>query len=153
MPCTTPSHEETIKEGVSCTVEDTLRELEQATQKSRNDICLLGEGQPTFGKTIDNKLIEGSIKKLQQQRKVCGIEFLKAQMHQDYKSVLNSGLPKGTQQTKEIITSSITPTSQYEFYQIGNNYNYNNNNTTSRNHPMNSSPSVKKLHPSIICRH
>ncbi|KAG2218584.1 hypothetical protein INT45_013638, partial [Circinella minor] len=169
MPCTTPSHEETIKEGISCTVEDTLRELEQATQKSRNDVCLLGEGQSTLGKTIDNKLVESSIKKLEQQRKLCGIEFLKAQMHQDFKSALNSGSAKGNQQTEEIITSSITPTSQYEFYQFSNNYNYNNNsnNISSRNHPMNSSLSssslsssssssstfVKKLHSPIIRRY
>ncbi|KAI9263373.1 DNA polymerase family A-domain-containing protein [Phascolomyces articulosus] len=144
MPCTTPSHEERIKEGVSCTIEDTLRDLEAVTQKSRNDICLLGDAQETAGQTLDDKMIKRAVKSLEQDRKPCSLEFLKAQMHKDYKTALVSTIPM-SQQTEELIksqplsmssSSSSSSLSQYEFYHPFSNSD--NNNNTSHHFPTTS---------------
>ncbi|KAI9492160.1 DNA polymerase family A-domain-containing protein [Zychaea mexicana] len=121
MPCTTPSHEEKIKEGVTCTVDDTLCELEAVTQQSRNNVCLLGDARETTGRKIDDKVIKRNLQKLQKPREPCSLDFLKAQMHENYRATLSPASPQG-RETEEIVTQSL-PTAPlslpaFEFHQV-----------------------------------
>lgn len=98
MTCITPSHEEKIEEGISCTLEDTLRALEETTQQSREEVCLLGEEQDTPGKSIEVKMVAAA----ENRRKPSSLEFLRAQMHKDYRSSLPPSL-RGGKETEEVV--------------------------------------------------
>ena len=114
MACTTPSNEIKIEEGVSCTIQDTLSQLEQDTHSSVN--CLLGEEHPTRGRTIDNKLIKQTKQMLPEPRKQCTLDFLKAQMCMDLEEIWSAPGMNGGVETEHIATATppARPSSQVQ---------------------------------------
>lgn len=104
MTCTTPSHQEKIDEGVSCTLDDTLKQLEVATQKKREETCLLGVEKETPGKGVDDEVIHKLQRDTQSPMKTYDLDFIKAQMSRDYRQSLGPSL-RGSAETEERVSA------------------------------------------------
>lgn len=104
MTCTTPSHQEKIDEGVSCTLDDTLKQLEVATQKKREETCLLGVEKETPGKGVDDEVIHKLQRDTQSPMRTYDLDFIKAQMSRDYRQSLGPSL-RGSAETEERVSA------------------------------------------------
>lgn len=85
-------------------MEDTLQALETATQQKREETCLLGQEKETAGKGLDDKIIRKLLQDTQSSLKTYDLDFLKAQMHRDYRKRLEPSL-RGSAQTEEKMSS------------------------------------------------
>lgn len=83
MTCLTPSHEEKISEGASCTLLDTVDALALETDSNR---CLLGESKETMGIHVNQETIQELLEKVKMDFKEADLSFLKAQMYKNYKT-------------------------------------------------------------------
>lgn len=99
MTCITPSHEETISEGVSCTLLDTVDAL--ATENDR-DKCLLGEPKETDGIHLEEETVQGLLEKMKMDFKNVDLPFLKAQMYKNFKAHIDPSL-SGGKETERIV--------------------------------------------------
>ncbi|KAI9023697.1 DNA polymerase family A-domain-containing protein [Phycomyces nitens] len=93
MDCITPSHPEKIPGGISCTIQDTLQELQSDT---RLDACLL---EQEVKETNDEVAL--GVTTLRPSQKNVDIEFIKAQMYKVFQSSRDPSLSGG--QTTEMI--------------------------------------------------
>ncbi|KAI8083387.1 DNA polymerase family A-domain-containing protein [Gilbertella persicaria] len=99
MTCLTPSHEEKISEGISCSISDTIHALES---ESKAKECLLGDSVGTFATQIQQNTILELIKKIKTPKKECDLPFLKAQMYKNYRPHINPSL-SGNRETERVI--------------------------------------------------
>ncbi|ORE01434.1 hypothetical protein BCV72DRAFT_321493 [Rhizopus microsporus var. microsporus] len=102
MPCLTPSNEEKISEGVSCSLLDTIRELEADMGPANNLECLLGNSESLEQMKIDEKTIKSLMDKTKKRKTKVDLNFIKAQMYKDYKNHFEQTL-KGNRETEEVI--------------------------------------------------
>ncbi|EPB85093.1 hypothetical protein HMPREF1544_08145 [Mucor circinelloides 1006PhL] len=102
MSCLTPSHEEKISEGVSCTLADTIKEL--TFGKDGPEECLLGDSIETDGAHVNQETISEMLDKLnfKDDTKTCNLPFLKAQMYKDYKNNIDPSL-SGNKATESVV--------------------------------------------------
>ncbi|CEP07021.1 hypothetical protein [Parasitella parasitica] len=102
MTCLTPSHEEKISEGVSCTVLDTIDKL--SSKKDEPQECLLGNSVETNGVHISQKHITDIITRTNtnDDTKSCNLPFLKAQMYKTYQSHIDPSL-SGNRATEQVV--------------------------------------------------
>ncbi|KAL0089800.1 DNA polymerase family A-domain-containing protein [Phycomyces blakesleeanus] len=99
MTCITPSHPEKIPEGISFTIQDTLREL---NVNARPDECLLGQ---EVQQNTEEPLVAINAPQLSQ--KNIDLEFIKAQMYKVFQSSRDPSF-RGGQATAEIIPQKAT---------------------------------------------
>lgn len=99
MTCVTPSHEEKISEGVSCTLLDTVDAL---TTRSDADKCLLGKSKETDGIHVKEETVQALLDKVKMNFKDVNLPFLKAQMYKDFKSHLDPSL-SGGKETERVV--------------------------------------------------
>lgn len=102
MTCLTPSHEEKISEGVSCTLSDTIKEL--TFGKTGPEECLLGDSMETNGAHVNQDTIFELLEKVnfKDNTKTCDLPFLKAQMYKNYKSHIDPSL-SGNRATERVV--------------------------------------------------
>jgi DNA polymerase gamma 1 len=102
MTCLTPSHEEKISEGVSCTLLDTINELSKGKEEQKE--CLLGNSIETNGIHVNQETIFDLTKKiyLKDNTKGCDLPFLKAQMYKNYKSHIDPSF-SGNRATEKVV--------------------------------------------------
>lgn len=102
MTCLTPSHEEKISEGISCTLLDTIHEL--SNEKDEQKECLLGNSIETNGIHVNQETIFDLIEKvnLKVDTKSCNLPFLKAQMYKNYKSHIDPSF-SGNRATERVV--------------------------------------------------
>lgn len=102
MTCLTPSHEEKISEGVSCTLSDTIKEL--TFGKAGTVECLLGDSIQTNGAHVNQETIFELLEKVnfKDDTKTCDLPFLKAQMYKNYKSHIDPSL-SGNRATERVV--------------------------------------------------
>ncbi|ORX48576.1 hypothetical protein DM01DRAFT_1309624 [Hesseltinella vesiculosa] len=108
MTCSTPSHEEQIEQGVVCTIDDTLAQLEQDTRLDRDDVCLLGPERPTAGRTMDVTSLMQSLGCGQPRSHLADEPFLKAQMYRDYREHVKAYFHGGKETEERVKPSSKT---------------------------------------------
>lgn len=101
MTCLTPSQEEKISEGTSCTIMDTIHTLAQSDHLSPQD-CLLGESRETSAVNVKRENILHLLKKKNLQTKNCDLTFLNAQMYKNYKQHINPSLI-GNRETEKVV--------------------------------------------------
>jgi DNA polymerase gamma 1 len=101
MTCLTPSHEEKISEGVSCTITDTINVLSQRDTLSSQD-CLLGDSRETLAANVEQSTILDLLEKVNMPSKDCDLQFLKAQMYKDYKQHINPSM-SGNKETEKVV--------------------------------------------------
>jgi DNA polymerase gamma 1 len=101
MTCLTPSHEEKISEGISCTITDTINALSQSDILSSQN-CLLGDSRETPAVNVRPESILDLLKKVNMPSKDCDLPFLKAQMYKDYKQHINPFL-SGNKETEKVV--------------------------------------------------
>ncbi|KAI9313067.1 DNA polymerase family A-domain-containing protein, partial [Dichotomocladium elegans] len=127
MTCLTPSHEEKIEEGISCTIMDTLAALEKEMAPSPSlpsssassspasmNYNLLGPERETKGKTIDKELLKQVREGIAKPRNQCDIPFLKAQMHAVYRKDSAKNDPENAHQTVTLVSSPSSPRTRLE---------------------------------------
>ena len=107
MTCLTPSHEEKISEGVSCTLSDTIDELSNGKEGQKE--CLLGNSIETNGIHVNQETILDLLEKvnLKDDTKDCNLPFLKAQMYKNYKSHIDPSL-SGNRATERVVKNRRT---------------------------------------------
>ncbi|KAF7724844.1 DNA-directed DNA polymerase gamma mip1 [Apophysomyces ossiformis] len=105
MACTTPSHEEKIEEGISCTIHETIKLLENETGLDGENQCLLGDEVSTPGSKINDAIVKRLVKQMeeiQETQTACSLDFLQAQMYKDYRSELRHLLSGGKKTEKKV---------------------------------------------------
>ncbi|KAI8647723.1 DNA polymerase family A-domain-containing protein [Parasitella parasitica] len=102
MTCLTPSHEEKISEGISCTVWDTIDIL--SSTKNEQHECLLGKSVETDGMHVRQETIADIIAQTstKEDTKFCNAPFLKAQMYKVYQNHVDPAL-SGNRATKKVV--------------------------------------------------
>ncbi|KAG2233781.1 DNA polymerase family A-domain-containing protein [Thamnidium elegans] len=100
MTCLTPSHEEKIPEGISCTLLDTVDALTIET----NTPCLLGDStKAMMASTVNQKDVSEILEKVEMKFfQECNLPFLQAQMYKDYKKHLAPSL-SGNRATERVV--------------------------------------------------
>lgn len=100
MTCLTPSHEEKISEGSSCTLLDTVDALNIETN---SEGCLLGESKEMDAAQIEPEAVNEILKKVKMNLfKDTNLPFLKAQMFKDYKANMEPSV-RGNRETRKVI--------------------------------------------------
>lgn len=99
MKCLTPSHDEEIESGISCSLEDTLKIMAKDDQETTD---LLGTPQETNGSKINSEVISALYDKLKTTKKGCDLSFLKAQMYKNYRMHIDPSR-SGNRATEEIV--------------------------------------------------
>lgn len=104
MTCLTPSHEEKISEGVSCTLLDTINQLSSNDNQEQESECLLGNSIETDGLHIKQETVVDLLGKLNPRHDVKGsnLPFLKAQMYKNYRTQLDHSW-SGNRATETIV--------------------------------------------------
>lgn len=108
MTCLTPSHEEKIPEGSSCTLLDTVGALTIETNRD-NEQCLLGESKEMEAAHIEGEIIQDLLQKVTMDLfKETNLPFLKAQMYKDYKKHVDPSL-RGNKETRKVVQYNSKP--------------------------------------------
>jgi DNA polymerase gamma 1 len=102
MTCLTPSHEEKITEGASCTLLDTVDALTITANINKEEDCLLGEARETSAANIEQETIQQLLEKVKMNFIECDLPFLKAQMYKNYKSHVDPSL-SGGRETERVV--------------------------------------------------
>lgn len=102
MTCLTPSNEEKIPEGVSCTLSNTVDALTIETNKD-NTQCLLGDSKEMGASSIKQEQVSEILEKVDMNLfQECNLPFLKAQMYKNYKKNLDPSL-SGNKATERVV--------------------------------------------------
>lgn len=102
MTCLTPSHEEKIVEGVSCTLLDTVDALTIETNRD-NTQCLLGDSIETGAESVKEKDVKSILEKVDLKFfQDCNLPFLHAQMFKNYKKHIDPSLT-GNKSTQKVV--------------------------------------------------
>ncbi|KAG2204413.1 hypothetical protein INT47_005204, partial [Mucor saturninus] len=106
MTCLTPSHEEKISEGSSCTLLDTVDALNIETN---SEGCLLGESKETDAAHIQPEAVNEVLEKVKMKLfEETNLPFLKAQMFKDYRSHSEPSV-RGNRETKKVVKYKNKP--------------------------------------------
>ncbi|KAI8369119.1 DNA polymerase family A-domain-containing protein [Choanephora cucurbitarum] len=100
MTCLTPSHDEKISEGVSCTILDTIKALSSDT--SPESECLLGNSNDTNATHVEQEVVQSLVSKFKAPERVSDLPFLKAQMYKNYKPYVDPSI-SGNRETESMI--------------------------------------------------
>ncbi|CAO3620726.1 unnamed protein product [Cunninghamella echinulata] len=112
MTCTTPSNDEAIDIGISCTIQETIKELEKEYNLNGEVDCLLGHAMDTKGKKLSESIITEALMSMNficGQREKYDTSFLKAQLYKNYLDKLDPSI-QGGKQTEEKISKANTST-------------------------------------------
>lgn len=106
MTCLTPSHEEKISEGSSCTLLDTVDAL---TIETNSEGCLLGESEDMKAAHIQSEVVTDILNKVKMDLfKETNLPFLKAQMYKDYKQHQGPS-ERGNKETRKVVKYKSKP--------------------------------------------